>query len=73
MARTAREIKMKFRDKYDIVIPAGQPVSKCPHSTAQYFVENFGSFINEVTQWSLYHDAKFYGIRVEAADVTQEA
>jgi hypothetical protein len=68
MPKTKHELKMNFRG-YDIVVPAGQPVSKCQDSSGQCFVENFGSFIDERSQAMLFHDATHYGIRVDGADV----
>lgn len=69
MLKTKHEIKMNFRG-YDIVVPFGQPVRKCPDGTRQYFLENFATFIDERTQAILFHDATHYGIRVDGADVS---
>jgi hypothetical protein len=68
MLKTKHEIKMNFRG-HDIVVPAGQSVSKCKDSTGQYFVENFASFIDERVHPMLFHDATYYGIRVDVNDV----
>jgi hypothetical protein len=68
MLKTKHEIKMNFCG-YDIVVPAGQPVSKCKDSPGQYFVEDFATFIDERKQGILFHDATHYGIRVDVADV----
>lgn len=68
MLKTKHEIKMNFRG-YDIVVPAGQPVSKCPDGSGQYFVESFATFIDESKQGILFHDAAHYGIRVDIDDV----
>lgn len=64
--KTKREIRIEnWRDHGPLVIPAGQPVVPTSHN--QFFVESFGSFLDRNSM--AYHDAKYYGIRVDAEDV----
>lgn len=47
-----------------ITIPKGTKVKPCNDNTKQYFVDDL-SFIDRKKEPLLYHDAYYYGIRVD--------
>lgn len=69
MPRTIRAVKTNLKGR-DVTVPAGQRVQKCPDSTGQYFAEDLDGFIDAKKEPILFYDAVHYGIRIDAADVS---
>ncbi len=70
---TKCEIKTSFSPScsklsWDVVVPKGTEVRGCMDRTGQFFVEDL-SFIDKKTSPLLYHDALYYGIRINKEDV----
>lgn len=71
--KTKIEISMKFGKgpiPADIVIPAGTRVKACDDGSGQFFVDDL-SWLDAKTQGNDMHDANYYGIRLNADQVTE--
>jgi hypothetical protein len=72
---TNKEIHIaNWRNHGPVTIPAGLKVSKISYGNPTrfiYFVEEFDKVFNKRTQPIQYHDAKYYGLSVDVADVSE--
>lgn len=71
MKRTKHEITTTFGKgpiQATITIPAGTRCKPCGDSTGQFFVDDL-SWLDKRTQGLTYHDAYYYGIRLNADQV----
>lgn len=71
--KTKRELQKRFSPSgsqiyHDVTIPKGARVVSCGDYTGQYFVDDL-SFIDRKSDPFLFHDATYYGIRVESDEV----
>lgn len=75
MLITNKEIRIaNWRGHGAVIVPAGAKVSKVSYGSEGkyiYFVEEFGKVFDPKTQVMQYHDAEYYGLSVDAADVSE--
>lgn len=76
MTHTNKEIRIEnWRNHGPVTIPAGLKVSKVAYGNGPkyiYFVEEFGKVFDKKTEPIKHHDAEYYGLSVDAADVSED-
>jgi hypothetical protein len=75
MLVTNKEIRIpNWREHGAVIVPAGAKVSRVSYGSEGkhiYFVEEFGKVFDPKTQVMQYHDAEYYGLSVDEADVSE--
>lgn len=68
--KTARDLKIRFRDFHDLEVPAGTMVERA-HATGPYAVHPSRVKLVSQTRAIFKHDAKYYFIFIDPAELVE--